>query len=164
MKKMYVGEEVGNTPMYGTQTLFVVGLQDYVSVISAAEANECDHIFLGANFSFNPEDDQDEFNDWEELIFNLLDSPFGYHVTLDIEIPKYSVFIKDMVKKFPDNFYPLLSVRLPNILEYGPNATIKIDDIGFNKTNPGIWCFPLDDSLKDWGFFNTWDEMINNTV
>lgn len=157
MSNFYVGEEVGNTPMYGTKTLFVVGLPDAKETIETAKKNECEHIFLGAKGSFTPEV-SDRYWAWESFLTGLIEA--GFSVTLDVEYPAYQKFIKKMADKFPENFYPLLSINLPGILDYGPNATLKIDDRG-RANNPGIWCFILDDTLNEWGFFNTWEEMAN---
>ena len=34
---------------------------------------------------------------------------------------------------------------------------VKVDDIGYDQTNPGVWCHTIDD-LKDNKKFTSWDK------
>ena len=59
----------------------------------------------------------------------------------------------------------MVSVKLPDLTSLGQNATIKIDDIDFNKTNEGVWCITKDkliDNAKftDWAQYKD-DKIIN---
>ena len=48
----FIGTEVEGTPAYGLKTLFVVGLHS-VEQIKEHLHSDIDHIFFGANHSFN---------------------------------------------------------------------------------------------------------------
>jgi hypothetical protein len=49
----FTGTEVERTPAFGKRTLFVVGVQSVDHI--AAKMAGCEHIFFGANHSFNPQ-------------------------------------------------------------------------------------------------------------
>ena len=42
------------------------------------------------------------------------------------------------------------------------NATVKFDDVDFNKTNPGVWCVPLDVCVNK-EHFSDWDKYVGDT-
>jgi hypothetical protein len=48
----FTGTEVERTPAFGKRTLFVVGVQSVDHI--AAKMAGCEHIFFGANHSFDP--------------------------------------------------------------------------------------------------------------
>ena len=50
---------------------------------------------------------------------------------------------------------PMVSVKLAYTRLLNYNTTVKIDDIGFNKTNPGVWCVPLEELTKR-KYFTPW--------
>ena len=82
----FVGTEVEHTPMYGEQTLFVVGLHDGDLIAELAEEHNCHHIYFGANQSFpNPTmNDAETWSAWERMIQPWLDR--GYWCTLDLDV------------------------------------------------------------------------------
>jgi hypothetical protein len=43
------------------------------------------------------------------------------------------------------------------------NTTLKIDDIDFDKTNPGVWCHPLNELLNKETFTN-WDQYSKDEI
>jgi hypothetical protein len=48
--------------------------------------------------------------------------------------------------------------------KYKNTMTIKVDDVGFNKTNTGVWCNPLSELMDpitktEWSSYQT-DEVI----
>ena len=45
----------------------------------------------------------------------------------------------------------------PYIKQWGYNAMVKIDDKGFNASNPGVWCHSLHD-LMDRNKFTPWSK------
>ena len=51
----FTGIEIEHTPAYGKNTLFVVGLHNQDKIVDMAKNSNCDHIYLGANHSFNPQ-------------------------------------------------------------------------------------------------------------
>ena len=49
----FTGVEIEHTPAYGKKTLFVNGVQPVEDI--ALNLQGCEHIFFGANHSFNPQ-------------------------------------------------------------------------------------------------------------
>jgi len=54
------------------------------------------------------------------------------------------------------NFIPFCSVIMPDS-EEDTSLYFKIDDIDFNKTNPGVWAMSMKD-FKSKAGFTKWDE------
>ena len=153
--QFFIGTEIEHTPAYGQRTLFVVGLQPVKEILARALNNNCPHIYLGANQSFNPESDEDWLN-WDGMVRSLLRD--GIWVTLDFDssYAKHDWFHDNGWNEY-DNFIPMISVKLPYIRLFNYNATIKIDDKGFKESNPGVWCHTLH-SLTGREQFTSWDE------
>jgi hypothetical protein len=57
----------------------------------------------------------------------------------------------------------MISVKLPYINQFNYNAVIKLDDTGFNKTNPGVWVHSLHD-LQSRSTFTDWSKYTNDEV
>ena len=60
-------------------------------------------------------------------------------------------------------FIPMISAKLPYINQLGYNAVLKIDDIDFDKSNPGVWCHRLHD-LQSASTFTGWDAYKDDEV
>jgi hypothetical protein len=146
---MFLGTEVEHSPAMGLPTLFVVGLQDPDQVIEAAEKYQVEHIYLGANHSFDPENQSIE---WADLIRACL-TRFPLMVTLDFDLQHCNWVLEE---GFGENsrFVPMISVKLPYVGLFNYNTTVKIDDTGFDKTNPGVWCHRLIELLNPAKFTN----------
>jgi len=155
----FVGIEVEHTPAYGRKTLFVTGLQSVDEIDEQYSKNNCEHIFFGANHSFQPSQDSD-YNDWETMIQHFLDDDIC--CTLDIPIANAEDFLESGLTEY-DNFIPQLRVPIPYIEQFGYNATIKIDDKGFKATNPGVWTHSIHD-LMDRSKFTPWREYENDDI
>lgn len=156
----FVGTEVEHSPAYGQRTLFVVGLQPKEEILTRALNNKCPHIYLGANQSFNPTDA--DWEAWDELITGLLQD--GIWVTLDFDsaYAQHPWFHDNGWCEF-DNFIPMISVKVPYIRLFNYNATVKIDDTDFKKSNPGVWCHSLHD-LMDKSKFTDWSKYTKDEV
>lgn len=157
--KYFVSTEVEKTPAYGLKTLFVVGLQDPLTVLNLIKEHEVEHVFLGANQSFFP-DNADDFSEWEIFLGSVLKS--GVMVTLDFDI----VFIAEVygfncINHF--NFIPLISIKIPYVDRLNYNACIKIDDVGFESTNFGVWVHRIQD-LMDSKTYTPWSEYKNDKI
>tara|TARA_Y200000002_G_scaffold379366_1_gene388490 strand:- start:1060 stop:1605 length:546 start_codon:yes stop_codon:yes gene_type:complete len=153
----FVGLEVEKTPAYDKKTLFVVGVKPYRDIIKLANRNDCDHIYLGANQSFNITGDlgtSQESEDWDEMVTELLKA--GYWVTLDYDV-RFHEFVLESGYNEHDQFISMISVKLPYIEQLNYNACIKIDDTNFKATNPGVWVYYASE-LKDRKKFTSWDE------
>lgn len=153
---LFTGVEIEKTPAFGMKTLFVVGVQDAHDIIEAAQFNDCDHIYFGANQSFPKlaTDDADAWRPWERMIDQCLDA--DYWCTLDFDV---SVVQGVLECTFIGHrrFIPQVSVKLPYLQQLGYNATIKLDDVDFAASNPGVWCHTLH-SLTTRETFTDWDQ------
>ena len=154
----FTGVEVEKTPAYGMETLFIVGLASTSVIDKHLENKDIKHIFFGANHSFDPERDpnskHDYYNDWESMIIYYLDQ--GYFCTLDIPLSACVDFHDGALCDY-DNFIPQIRVPLPYTKLWNYNTMVKIDDIDFKATNPGVWCHSLHD-LMDREKFTDWSK------
>ena len=158
--EFFIGTEVEHTPAYGMKTLFVVGLQNTNNIVEMAKLNDCTHIFVGANQSFDPTESMlkdnlslfDAVAPWDDMILILL--KLDFLVTLDFDI-HYSEVVLEMCCAEYNNFIPQISVKIPYITLFNYNAMLKIDDKGFNASNPGVWCHSLN-KLMDRSVFTDW--------
>lgn len=151
----FIGTEVEHTPVYGEKTLFVAGPQDGDEIVSNALKHNCKHIYFGANQSFPLHKiDITEVIKWKQMILHCLNK--GFWCTLDFDICNSSAILEMDLSKY-DKFIPIISAKIPNISEYNKNTILKIDDIGFDATNEGVWCHKLND-LKDNTVHTSWDK------
>jgi hypothetical protein len=154
------GTEVENTPATGLTTLFVVGVHDIDEVVKQRDKTKtpCQHIYLGANQSFDPGDwqrgDLTASDSWDRFIKQVLN--LGVLTTLDFDV-KHVEWVLEGCYAENNNFIPQISVKIPYIEQLRYNATVKIDDIGFKVSNPGVWCHSLHD-LMDRKTFTAWNE------
>jgi hypothetical protein len=159
--QFFTGTEVEHTPAYGMKTLFVVGVQSVEAI--ALNLNGAEHIYFGANMSFPPLEinDRKNWDAWEGMIKFFLNK--GYLCTLDVDVACTEALVEGGLCEY-NNFIPMISVKIPYSQLLGYNATIKLDDKGFNKTNPGVWCHSLHElqnraSFTDWSKY-TKDETL----
>lgn len=161
----FVGNEVECTPAYGLKTLFITGLQTVESIqlvidkIDNSNHSPIGHLFFGANHSFNPRDSQGLIA-WEQVIQYFLNK--DYLCSLDIPIDQASRFTESVLCEY-NNFIPQIRVPIPHVRLWNYNTMIKIDDIGFNATNPGIWTHSLHD-LQDRSKFTDWQQYKKDKV
>jgi hypothetical protein len=157
----FTGIEIEKTPAFGLKTLFVVGVQAPETIITIATKNDCDHLYFGANQSFDGKD----ISGWDQMIGCCL--RLGYKCTLDFDV-KFCTTKEKWLHELSnfDNFIPQISVKIPNLTAYNTNATIKIDDIDFKATNLGVWCHKLS-SITRTGFrsgYTDWDKYANDEI
>ena len=154
----FIGNEVERTPAYGQKTLFVVGVMAPEEITDIATKHECNHVYFGANQSFNGKD----IGDWERMISHML--RLGFWATLDLDsrycqsMPNWLTYLNTY-----DQFITMISVKVPNLAIYNKNATVKIDDIDFNASNEGVWCHSLTE-LKSDQVFTEWKEYGNDQI
>jgi hypothetical protein len=162
--KFFTGVEVEHTPALGKQTLFVVGvqdvqeIQDWIDDFASYEdkSKHIEHIYFGANQSFPnlAVNDGAEWAKWEMMIYHFLERE--YLCTLDIDVACTEGLLEAGFVEY-HNFIPMVSVKLPYIMQLGYNATIKLDDKDFKSTNPGVWCHQLH-NLLDQKVFTDWPQ------
>jgi hypothetical protein len=153
----FTGIEVEKTPAYGLKTLFVTGIHEPHEIQKHYDEHQCEHIFFGANHSFNPginfPSDADEWTPWENMIKAFLTA--GKLCSLDIPITLAEAFLESGLTEY-ENFIPQLRIPLPYAKLWNYNTMLKIDDKDFKASNPGVWCHSLHDLMDrekftDWG-------------
>jgi hypothetical protein len=165
--KFFIGKEVEHTPAFGLNTLFVTGvqpvqeIQDWLDDFNSYEdkSKHIEHIFFGANHSFNPQT-YEEHKAWEEMIFFFLAK--DYLCSLDIPINQVEEFHESGYCE-SNNFIPQIRVPIPYIKLWNYNTMIKIDDKDFKATNPGVWSHSLH-KLMDREQFTDWAQYKNDKV
>ena len=155
--KFFTGTEVEHTPALGKKTLFVVGVQSTDHIASNLE--NCEHIFFGANHSFDPQDNLD-WARWEGMVGYFLEK--GYLCSLDIPITAVEQFNDSGLCEYR-NFIPQIRVSIPYTKLWNYNTMLKIDDVDFDATNPGVWCHSLH-SLMSRETFTDWDQYNKDEV
>lgn len=155
----FVNIEVEQTPAYKKNTLFVIGLPEAEEIIKYAYKYDCTNVYFGTGTTFNPEDTED-YKDWNIVMCDVLDE--GFWVTLDFDLIPYGPAVKVMGCNEYDRFIPMLSIKTPDLLGWNYNATVKLDDTDFRKSNPGVWCHRLH-NLLDTEKFTDWSEYKGDT-
>ena len=152
----FTGTEVEHSPAKGMRTLFVVGIQPVEKVLEIAIRNDIKHIYLGANMSLHgiANDDHYSWRAWDALVEGLLDDDYLAYITVDVTSAQIEGFLESTMSE-DNRVIPMISVKLPYTRLLNYNTTIKIDDKGFNATNPGVWCHSLHD-LLDRKTFTPW--------
>lgn len=151
----FTGIEVEHTPAFGLQTLFVVGCKSADEVEWWYRDRKCEHIYFGANMSFDVTDNTvEQWQPWENMILPLLKK--GYLITLDVDAGQLEGLLETGFPEY-NNFIPMISVKLPYIEQLRYNACLKIDDKDFNASNPGVWVHSVHD-LMDRKRFTDWDK------
>ena len=149
---LFVGKEVEHTPAYGANTLFVVGVQDANKLLAHAKEHDCNHIYLGANHSFD--------GDNKNLYARMITAIFKETIWCTLEMT-HEVYLQsaDWLKHWSDNnmFIPNIRIDLPHITQMNYNTTIKLGDVDYNATNPGVWCYRLNDLMHS-DHFTGWNE------
>ena len=157
----FYGNEVEHTPAFGKYTMFVVGVQN-VDEIALQKTNgqaAVEHIFFGANHSFDPKNNLD-WQRWESMITYFLDK--GYLCSLDIPMSAVEEFHENNLNDY-QNFIPQIRVPIPYIKLWNYNTMLKIDDKDFDATNPGVWTHSLH-NLKDRSKFTAWSDYSNDEI
>jgi len=155
----FIGNEVEHTPAFGMRTLFVTGVQPVDAI--AQNLQGCEHIFFGANHSFNPAfNDYNGWKAWEEMIEFFLEK--GYLCSLDIPLSAVEEFHDGGLNEHA-NFIPQIRVPIPYIKLWNYNTMLKIDDKDFKATNPGVWSHSLH-TLMDRSKFTDWNQYKNDEI
>lgn len=158
----FTGVEIEHTPAYNLKTLFVVGVKAPEEITAIATQHECDHVYFGANQSF----DGKNIDGWVRQIEHVL--RLGFRATLDFDVD-FARHGGDCVKWFKqlntfDGFIPMISVKIPDLTMYNNNATLKIDDRDFDATNPGVWCHSLTELTTNDQTLTEWAEYSNDQI
>jgi hypothetical protein len=155
----FIGSEVEHTPAFGMRTLFVTGVQPVEAIEGVLANNNIEHIFFGANHSFNPTE-YNEHKQWEEMIFHFLNKDML--CSLDIPMSQVEEFHESGYCEY-NNFIPQIRVPIPYIKLWNYNTMLKIDDRDFKATNPGVWSHSLH-TLMDQSKFTDWSKYKNDEI
>ena len=155
--QFFIGKEVEHTPAFGKLTLFVTGIHPVEDI--ASNLNGAEHIFFGANHSFNPQTPE-EWDAWQDMIQFFLDK--DYLCSLDIPLSAVEEFNEGGLNE-SDNFIPQIRVPIPYIKLWNYNTMLKIDDKDFKATNPGVWSHSLH-KLMDRDNFTSWDKYKEDKI
>ena len=155
--KFFIGTEVENTQATGLRTLFVAGLMPSNKILNLALEHEVQHIYLGANHTFTPN------LGWNHnTVKKCIEA--GYTVSLNYPFNYHNNVRKELGDLYTNkDFIPQISFQFPNIKEENPNLNFKIDDIDFDATNDGVWCFDLSDVCTD-DNKTTWDKYKSDKI
>ena len=163
----FIGDEIEHTPAAGMRTLFVVGVHEPEVILDlikskAGHGPKITHIYFGANQSFNTNGVNDiaTWGAWETMIHECLDA--GYWCTLDLDVREVEGLLESGLTE-KRRFIPQISVKIPYLTQLGYNATIKLDDVDFAATNPGVWCHTLH-SLTTRQNFTDWDQYSQDEI
>jgi len=166
----FIGSEVEHTPAFGRKTLFVVGVQDSQEILEIVNQSQSytdrskhiTHIYFGANQSFPNIDTNNGpvWREWEAMILECLQA--GLLCTLDLDSTCAEGLAEGRLVEY-NNFIPMISVKLPYVQLLGYNATLKIDDTDFAKSNPGVWCHSLHE-LRDRAKFTDWAQYTQDEI
>jgi len=155
----FIGTEIEKTPAYNLKTLFVVGIQDLDTIKEIYNSKSCQHIYLGANQSFDLTEDGAGVK-WNTFVHNLLE--WGVLTTIDFDV-KYAEWVCENGFGEYNNAICQVSVKVPYATQLGYNATIKIDDTDFKASNPGVWCHQLHD-LMDRDKYTDWTQYSQDEI
>ena len=155
--QFFIGKEIEHTPAFGKLTLFVTGLHSVEEIASHLQG--CEHIFFGANHSFNPRTPE-EWDAWQDMIQFFLDK--DYLCSLDIPLSAVEEFNDGGLNEC-NNFIPQIRVPIPYIKLWNYNTMLKIDDKDFKATNPGVWSHSLH-KLMDRNNFTPWDKYKEDKI
>ena len=148
---IFSGLEIEHTPALGKQTLFLAR-NDLLfdQIVELAKQVKAEAIYFGANRSF-----MHNIANTSQLIKKLMDA--GYWCTIDYQHSVHAEVkerFKDIWKE--EKFIPFCSVIFPNS-EDDDNLCIKVDDVDFNATGPGVWTMSMNHFKQSAGF-TSWDE------
>lgn len=158
--QFFIGKEVEHTPAYGQETLFITGVHSEQEIEKHLANTNITHIFFGANHSFKPTTDN-IWAKWENMISYFLEQ--NWLCSLDVG----SEYAPEFNLKFGNyrhtNFIPQIRIQIPDIRNWNYNTMIKLDDITFNKTNPGVWTHSLHE-LQDRSKYTAWINYKNDKI
>jgi len=157
----FIGNEVEHTPAFGMRTLFVTGIQpvDEIAYHFDKHPDGIEHIFFGANHSYNPQNNN-EHKAWENMIRFFLEK--DYLCSLDIPLNQVEEFHESGLCE-SNNFIPQIRVPIPYVKLWNYNTMLKIDDKDFKATNPGVWSHSLH-TLMDRSKFTDWDQYKQDQI
>ena len=148
---VFSGVEVEHTPAYGLQTLFLARNDlTFDDIKMLAESVNAEAVYYGANRSYMHNHGM-QIAQMKRLIED------GYFVTVDYNYNIHNE-VKEKFKMLWNNekFIPFCSIIFPDS-EQDDQLCIKVDDVDFNSTNPGVWTMSMD-AFKQSAGFTSWND------
>ena len=147
---VFSGIEVEHTPAYGKQTLFLARNDlTFDQIQECAVMANAEAIYYGANRSYM----HGHYMQVPQIMKFL---EHGYYVTVDYPFELHQMVSQKFALVWKhERFIPFCSIIMPDS-EEDTSLCFKIDDIEFNKTNPGVWTMSMKD-FKDKAGFTKWD-------
>ena len=148
---IFSGLEIEHTPAYGKQTLFLARNDLYFDQIEElAKKVNAEAIYFGANRTF-----MHNIANTPQLIKRLMRR--GYWCTIDYQYAVHTE-VKERFAEIlnEEKFIPFCSIKFPKSEDYD-NLCIKVDDVDFDKTNPGVWTMSMNHFKQSSGF-TSWTE------
>ena len=148
---VFSGLEIEHTPAFGKQTLFLARNDlFYDQIVELAKKVNAEAIYYGANRTFMPNHGT-QINQMKRLLRK------GYWVTIDYQHKDHDRVKEQFASLWnEERFIPFCSIVFPQS-EGDDNLCIKVDDVDFNKTNPGVWTMTMDHFKQSAGF-TSWSE------
>lgn len=161
--KAFVGIEIENTQAKGLPTLFLdpSKLSNAEMIVMIVSNSHVRHIYLNANHY--PIEDDLYFGRFEEVLQYIEGRSSIDLVTVEIQ---NSQAIANLGKSYLDRFQKLIlnvSIPIKDAKNYANRISIKIDDVDFKATNPGVWVQPMSEILSTRNFTG-WDHYKNDEV
>ena len=147
---VFSGIEVEHTPAYGKQTLFLARNDlTFDQIQECAVMANAEAIYYGANRSYI----HGHYMQVPQIMKFL---EHGYYVTVDYPFELHQMVSQKFALVWKhERFIPFCSIIMPDS-EEDTSLCFKIDDIEFNKTNPGVWTMSMKD-FKNKAGFTKWD-------
>lgn len=165
----FIGREVENTPAYGLETLFIVpdgkSTDEIIQIIKKHES-EVENVYLNANhIMIEHEMDPSDFfsRDWGSVLETIEKSRHIKYATIEIFNPLNIAMLEDFLKKYKKLIFNV-SIQIPNAEEYRNRVSIKIDDIDFKATNPGVWSCVVTDIMAHSYTFTPWEQYKKDRI
>lgn len=155
--KAFTGLEIEHTLAYGKQTLFLATNEfNTDQVLELATLHGCEAVYYGANRTFQYNIGTHVFQ-----MKKLLDN--GYYVTIDYPYADH----EEVKKRFAliwnePKFIPFCSIIFKDS-DDDKQLHIKIDDVTFRHSNPGVWTMSMRD-FKDKAGFTDWDQYSKDEI
>ena len=148
---VFSGLEIEHTPALGLQTVFLARNDlTYDQILELCKWSNAKAVYFGANRCY-VHGYMGQVAQIEKLIAD------GYYVTVDYPHSIHAE-VKEKHKTLWNNplFIPFCSIIFPHS-EDDEQLHIKVDDVDFKATGPGVWTMSMNNFKQSSGF-TSWDE------
>lgn len=164
----FIGREVENTPAYGLETLFIVpdgkSTDEIIQIIKKHES-EVENVYLNANH-FMIEDDiiHPGFGiDWHAIFKHIENCSYIKFFTIEIFDQNSIQQIHPLLDKY-QKLIINVSIQIPFAEKHRQRISLKIDDVTFKATNPGVWSCVITDIMAHSYTFTPWEQYKKDRI